>query len=82
MALSSSVVRVVGKVATDILSLSSSVLRTVIKSEVVQMTLDSTAAKIAIKAFSDGIEFARTQAINYGKRIIRIIKLKGRTEAN
>lgn len=82
MALSSSVVRVVTRAATDVLSLSSSVLRTVIKSETVQMALDSTATKIVIKVFSSGISFARSQAINYGKRIIRIIRLLGSTGAN
>ena len=82
MALGSAVIRVVTKAASDVFALSDSVLRTVIKYEVVQMALDSTTAKIAVKAFSDGVGFIRAQAIDYGKRIIRIIKLLGSTGAN
>ncbi len=82
VALSSAVVRVVIKAAADILSLSDGILRTVIKSEVVQMALDSAAAKVAVKAFSDGIGLVWVQAINYGKRIVRIIRLLGSTGAN
>lgn len=82
MALSSVAVKVPVKMLSDVLSLSDSALRTIIKSEVVQMAIDSTATKTAIKIFSDGIVFTRAQAINYGKRIIRIIRLLGNMGAN
>ena len=82
MALSSAAAKTVAKVFSDGLSLADSVLRTVITSDAVQMTLDSTTVKTIIKEFSDGIEIARSQAINYGKKIIRIIRLLGSLGVN
>lgn len=78
LTLNSTEAKTVVKVFNDALAFTDSVLRTVIKSETVQMMFDGTENKTIIKTFSDGIAFASSRVINYGKRIIRIIRLKGK----
>lgn len=82
MALSSAAAKVAVKALDEVVSLAGSVARAIITSDTVQMALDSAATKIVIRSFGDGIEIARSQAINYGKKIIRIIRLLGSLGAN